>query len=229
MQQPVIELADVDLDDKYTRPNGRVFLTGIQALVRLVLTQRPARPRGGTRHRRLRQRLPRLAARRARPAALAREGASRPASRGVSARRQRGCRGHRLLGHAAGGARRRGRVRRGVLPLVRQGAGGGPFRRRAAPCEPGRDLEARRGRRAARRRPRLRILDHRAPQRVRDGRCVDPGAQPGRGAGDPGLRALRLRAVALQRVLDRAQVRARHRRGRRLGGDRSGADRDRPP
>ena len=40
MQQPVIELADVDLDDKYTRPGGRVFLTGIQALVRLVLTQR---------------------------------------------------------------------------------------------------------------------------------------------------------------------------------------------
>ena len=35
-----IELADVDLDDKYTRPRGRVFLTGIQALVRLVLTQR---------------------------------------------------------------------------------------------------------------------------------------------------------------------------------------------
>ena len=40
MRQPVIELADVDLDDKYTRPRGRVFLTGIQALVRLVLTQR---------------------------------------------------------------------------------------------------------------------------------------------------------------------------------------------
>ena len=40
MQQPVIELADVDLDDKYTRSRGRVFLTGIQALVRLVLTQR---------------------------------------------------------------------------------------------------------------------------------------------------------------------------------------------
>ena len=40
MEQPVIELADVDLDDKYVRPRGRVFLTGIQALVRLVLTQR---------------------------------------------------------------------------------------------------------------------------------------------------------------------------------------------
>ena len=40
MDQPAIELADVDLDDKYTRPRGRVFLTGIQALVRLALTQR---------------------------------------------------------------------------------------------------------------------------------------------------------------------------------------------
>ena len=34
-----MELADVDLDDKYIRARGRVFLTGIQALVRLVLTQ----------------------------------------------------------------------------------------------------------------------------------------------------------------------------------------------
>ena len=40
MDQSAIELADVDLDDKYTRERGRVFLTGIQALVRLVLTQR---------------------------------------------------------------------------------------------------------------------------------------------------------------------------------------------
>ena len=40
MEQPAIELADVDLDDKYTRPRGRVFLTGIQALVRLAISQR---------------------------------------------------------------------------------------------------------------------------------------------------------------------------------------------
>ena len=40
MNQPATRLADVDLDDKYTRDRGRVFLTGIQALVRLVLTQR---------------------------------------------------------------------------------------------------------------------------------------------------------------------------------------------
>ena len=40
MNQQTIELAEVDLDDKYTRERGRVFLTGIQALVRLVLAQR---------------------------------------------------------------------------------------------------------------------------------------------------------------------------------------------
>ena len=40
MDGPTIALANVDLDDKYTRKRGRVFLTGIQALVRLVLVQR---------------------------------------------------------------------------------------------------------------------------------------------------------------------------------------------
>ncbi|MGD0073967.1 MAG: indolepyruvate ferredoxin oxidoreductase family protein [Candidatus Binataceae bacterium] len=33
-------LADVTLDDKYTRTSGRVYLTGVQALVRLPITQR---------------------------------------------------------------------------------------------------------------------------------------------------------------------------------------------
>ena len=40
MDRPTTALAQVDIDDKYTRKHGRVFLTGIQALVRLVLTQR---------------------------------------------------------------------------------------------------------------------------------------------------------------------------------------------
>jgi indolepyruvate ferredoxin oxidoreductase len=35
-----VELADVSLDDKYTRADGRIFLTGIQALVRLPMLQR---------------------------------------------------------------------------------------------------------------------------------------------------------------------------------------------
>ena len=33
-------LAEVSLDDKYTRESGRIYLTGIQALVRLPMLQR---------------------------------------------------------------------------------------------------------------------------------------------------------------------------------------------
>ena len=36
----VAELLEVGLDDKYTARTGRIFVTGIQALVRLPLVQR---------------------------------------------------------------------------------------------------------------------------------------------------------------------------------------------
>jgi len=32
-----IKLAEVTLEDKYTRPSGRVFLSGVQALTRLPM------------------------------------------------------------------------------------------------------------------------------------------------------------------------------------------------
>jgi indolepyruvate ferredoxin oxidoreductase len=35
-----VALAEVSLDDKYTRESGRIYLTGIQALVRLPMLQR---------------------------------------------------------------------------------------------------------------------------------------------------------------------------------------------
>jgi indolepyruvate ferredoxin oxidoreductase len=35
-----VTLAEVSLDDKYTRESGRIYLTGIQALVRLPMLQR---------------------------------------------------------------------------------------------------------------------------------------------------------------------------------------------
>ncbi len=35
-----MELANVSLDDKYTRRSGRIFLSGIQALARLPIVQR---------------------------------------------------------------------------------------------------------------------------------------------------------------------------------------------
>ena len=41
------KLAQVSLDDKYTLEKGRVFLTGTQALVRLMLLQRERDARAG--------------------------------------------------------------------------------------------------------------------------------------------------------------------------------------
>jgi len=37
---PAVELREVALDDKYELDSGRVYLTGVQALVRLLLLQR---------------------------------------------------------------------------------------------------------------------------------------------------------------------------------------------
>ncbi|HEX6142708.1 MAG TPA: indolepyruvate ferredoxin oxidoreductase family protein [Geminicoccaceae bacterium] len=42
-------LADVTLDDKYTKPDGRIYLTGIQALVRLPMLQQERDARAGHR------------------------------------------------------------------------------------------------------------------------------------------------------------------------------------
>jgi hypothetical protein len=36
----VADFSDVSLDDKYVRDDGRIYLTGVQALVRLPLVQR---------------------------------------------------------------------------------------------------------------------------------------------------------------------------------------------
>ena len=46
------ELGDVTLDDKYTLESGRVYLTGIQALVRLPMMQRARDQARGPQHRR---------------------------------------------------------------------------------------------------------------------------------------------------------------------------------
>jgi indolepyruvate ferredoxin oxidoreductase len=39
-RETLVELAHVSLEDKYTLQSGRIYLTGIQALVRLPLMQR---------------------------------------------------------------------------------------------------------------------------------------------------------------------------------------------
>ncbi len=138
----------VSLDDKYRFTDGRVFLSGTQALVRLPLVQRARDRAAGLNTGGFISRLPRLAARRLRPGAVAGEEAARRREHRLPARPQRGARRDRGLGHAARrpAPRRDGRWR--VRHLVRQGPGPRPrdgrrsstptppVRRRTAGCSP---------------------------------------------------------------------------------------------
>ena len=72
-------LRDVSLDDKYALESGRVYLTGAQAFVRLLILQRQRDALAGLNTAGLRLRLSRLAARRARPVAV--EGGEVPRAR----------------------------------------------------------------------------------------------------------------------------------------------------
>ena len=91
---------EVTLDDKYLLEEGRILLTGVQALVRVLLDQHRADRAPRTADRRARVRLPGLAARRPRPGARAlRDRAEH--SRPSRARPERGARRHPVVGHAA--------------------------------------------------------------------------------------------------------------------------------
>ena len=70
----ISSLDTYELSDRYDRQDGRVFLTGTQAIVRIALEQVRTRPRRGAQHRRLRLRLSRLAARRRRSRTVAHHG-----------------------------------------------------------------------------------------------------------------------------------------------------------
>ena len=221
-------LAAVTLDDKYTLEKGRVYLTGTQALVRLPMMQRQRDVGGRAQHRLLHFRLSRLAARRARPGAVERAPLSRAQPHQVPAGDQRGAGGDRGVGQPAGRPVPRRQIRRRLRHVVRQGAGRRPQRRRAEARQLRRHRAAWRGAGAGRRRPHLQILDPAAPVRIRLYRRADPGAEPGRGPGDPRSRPLRLGDVALFRLLGGVQDRRRD--GRQLGleSSRSRAGRDRP-
>ena len=195
----------VSLQDKYTVDSGRVYITGIQALVRLPMMQAPPRPRGRPRHRRLHLRLPRLAPRRLRQRPRPGPAPPRGAPRPLPPRPQRGPRGDGGVGLAAHRDLPRREVRRGVRDLVREGAGGGPERRRAQARELRRRRKQRR--RAVHRggRPRGEVLVHAPPVRAGVRRGADAGAQPLLGPGVPRPRPLRLRGEPLLRLLDGVQ------------------------
>ena len=98
--------ADAALSDVYTQQTGEVFISGIQALVRLPLIQIARDRAGRAQHRRLHLGLSRLAAGRLRPRARQRQALSRRRRRGRAAGDQRGDGRDRNLGHAATAASR---------------------------------------------------------------------------------------------------------------------------
>ena len=205
----------VSLDDKYALDETHQLLTGTQAIVRLMLTQRARDVQAGL------NTAGYVTGYRGSPIAsleaafLRAEGLLEPNHIKFHGRPQRGPGRHRALGLAAGRAARRGQVRRRVRHLVRQGPRRRPHRRRLPPRQPRRHLQARRRAGPDGRRPHLRKLDQRAPVRVRVRRLHDPDPEPGRRAGDPRLRHPRLRAVALCRRVGRPQVREGQHRGHR--------------
>ena len=119
MADPGTALRNVTLDDKYDLSRDRVFITGTQAIIRLLLMQRERPPRRAQ-HRGFRVRVSRLSDRRPRPEPVPGEEVARAKHR-VPARPQRGTGGDRGLGLPAGGDARRGQVRRRVRHVVRQG------------------------------------------------------------------------------------------------------------
>ena len=182
-----------------------------------------ARQAGRPQHRRLRFRLPRLAARRTGPVAVEGAEVSRPREHQVPAGPERGPRGHVDLGHAAGESASRCQGRWRVLDVVRQGSRRGPLRRRVQAREFRGHVEARRRAGAGRRRSRCQVFHAAPPVRPHVLRGDDAGAVPVLGAGNPRPRPARLGDVALLGLLGRLQVRRGHGREFVVRVRRSGA------
>ena len=172
-----MDLASVTLEDKYTFASGRIYLSGIQALVRLPMMQRQRDRARGAQHRRFHLRLSRLAA--------------RHATTTRCGRRERYLAAHDihfqpginedLAATSVWGSQQvtlfPGAKVDGVFAhLVRQGPRRRPLDGRAEARQRRRHRAAWRRARARRRRSRLPVLDPAASERADLRRGDDPGA-----------------------------------------------------
>ena len=216
----------VTLDDKYLLESGRVYLTGTQALVRLPMMQRQRDLAAGLNTGWLHLGLSRLAAGRLRPGAVAGQALHQAEPHRVPARRQRGPRGHRPVGHPADPPLSRRALRRRVRHVVRQGPGRRPLGRRAEARQLCRHVQAWRHRGAGRRRPHGQVVDDGPPERARLHGGRHPGDPCRQRAGVSRFRPARLRDVALLGPVGRLQGAERDRRFLGLGPCRSAPHRD---
>ena len=150
---------EATLDSRYEAPEGWLYMTGMQALVRLPIQQRLRDAAAGSQHRRVYFRLSRLAARALRHRALARGAVAQATQHRLPPRPQRGPGRDRDLGRAISQQLSRRDRRWRVRHLVRQGAGRRSLGRRLAPCQFHRRFAQGRRDRARRRRPRREVLD----------------------------------------------------------------------
>ena len=150
---------DYTLEHKYTRGEGRIYLSGVQALVRLPLMQQMRDRAAGMNTAGF------ISGYRGSPLGgfdlelwKAKKHLAASGDR-IHAGPQRGPRRDHGLGHAAGQPVPGREVRRRVLHVVRQGPGRGPLRRRVQARQRRRHLEVRRRAGAGGRRPRLPLVD----------------------------------------------------------------------
>ncbi len=220
-------LAEVSLDDRWTLDQGRAYMNGTQALLRLAMLQRQRDQMAGLNTAGF------ITGYRGSPLGAVDQTAWRAKKHlekhhvRFHAGPQRGPRGHQRVGHAAGQHVRRRQVRRRLLHVVRQGSRRGSLRRRVQARQRRRHQPARRRARAGRRRPQRQELDAAAPVGPHLQGLHDAGAVPGNRAGIPRRRPARLRDEPVFGRVGRRQDGDRGRRGLGLGDRRSRA-RDHP-
>ena len=205
---------DYALEDRYRLDKGRVYLTGIQALVRLPMMQRQRDLAAGLNTGGF------ISGYRGSPLGMydnalwTREALPEGKQHPLPAGPQRGPGRDLGVGHAAGQPVPRRHRRWRVLDLVRQGPRRRPLDGRAEARQCRRHLAAWRRHRAGRRRSWLPVLDPAASERAGLRRRDDPGGQSGQRPGVSRLRHAGLRPVALLGLLDRLQGDLRDRRDR---------------
>ena len=213
---------DFSLDAKYRQLEGQIFLSGIQALVRLPLDQHRADQRRGLNTATMISGYRGSPLGRPRSGPGAQRGAAERAPRPLHLRRQRGPRRDHRVRQPARQHLPAAEVRRRPRHVVRQGPRRGPQRRRLQARQLLRGGTARRRAGRGGRRSLVQVVDPAHPLRGGLLRRLLPRALPGQRAGDPRSRPARLRAVALLRPVGGHED--RHQRGRR---DRHGHRRPR--